>query len=148
MTDLPRVLVTGSRTWRGHHTITYNLAHIHRTIGQFVLVHGACPRGADAIAAEWAREWAHAGITIEAHPADWQTHGKRAGFIRNTEMANSQPRPVICLAFIRDASRGATHCALAAQRSGIPLQVFTETTAPDARRTPMRVDQWTPRAGA
>jgi hypothetical protein len=48
-----------------------------------LLVHGACPRGADAIAAYAART---PGYQIEAHPADWHRYGRAAGYRRNAEM--------------------------------------------------------------
>lgn len=41
-------------------------------------------RGVDQIGEEWA---AHQGIPVERFPADWDTHGKAAGPIRNEEMA-------------------------------------------------------------
>ena len=47
-----RLLVTGSRTWDDPRTIGQALAVIlARHPGGVLLVHGACPRGADAIAA-------------------------------------------------------------------------------------------------
>jgi hypothetical protein len=50
-----RLLVTGSRTWDDPCTIGQALAVILvRHPGGVVLVHGACPRGADAIAAAYA----------------------------------------------------------------------------------------------
>lgn len=42
--------------------------------------------GADALG----RQWAEArNIPILSYPADWKTHGKAAGAIRNTQMADS-----------------------------------------------------------
>ena len=41
-------------------------------------------RGADQLGERWAREH---GVPVLYFPADWQTFGKGAGFIRNREMA-------------------------------------------------------------
>ena len=72
-----RLLVTGSRTWDEPRIIEQALAVVlARHPGGVVLVHGACPRGADAIAAAYAA--CTPGYQIEAHPADWHRYG-RAG---------------------------------------------------------------------
>ena len=63
-----RVLVTGSRTWIDEAVIAAALRE-HWTAGA-VLVTGACPRGADAIAE---RLWTAWGGQVERHPADWGT---------------------------------------------------------------------------
>jgi hypothetical protein len=113
-----RVLVTGSRTWDDSRAVFDALAACN--YGRVTLVHGACPRGADAMAAAAARAL---GWEIEPHPADWERHGKSAGFRRNAEMAALGAD--VCLAFIRDGSRGATHCAGLAEKAGIPVRRFT-----------------------
>lgn len=41
-------------------------------------------RGVDQLGEEWAAEH---GIPVERFPADWDTHGRAAGPIRNEEMA-------------------------------------------------------------
>lgn len=43
-------------------------------------------RGADALGELWA---AQNGIPIERFPADWNTHGRSAGYRRNAEMASN-----------------------------------------------------------
>jgi hypothetical protein len=71
------------------------------------------------------------GWLVEAHAADWHTHGKAAGFIRNDAMVNRgadacgawiaacadrkcrRPRP--------HGSHGASQCAGLAEKAGIPL---------------------------
>lgn len=110
----PRVLVTGSRSWTYSETVFVALCEAHDMLGDFTLISGACPRGADRLA-EMVCE--HLGMEIELHPADWSL-GKRAGFLRNAEMVDMGA--TLCIAFIRDGSAGATHTARLADRADIP----------------------------
>ena len=111
-----RILITGSRTWDDRQTIGLALRQAWDEVGQGspTLVSGACPQGADSIAESI---WQAQGLPVELHPADWAQHGKRAGFIRNAEMVSLGAD--ICIAFIRDDSRGATMTAALAERAGI-----------------------------
>lgn len=120
-----RVLVTGSRTWPDPGAVVSALHRLLIDHGRLTVVHGACPAGVDAITATWAR--AHPGqVTEEAHPADWQRHGRAAGPIRNTAMVNAGAD--VCLAFIHDHSAGASGCADAAEAAGIPTHRHTTGT--------------------
>jgi hypothetical protein len=113
-----RILVTGSREWDDEASIRTALiaAASERPEGtDLIIVHGACPRGADAMADTWAKDY---GCRVERHPAEWSRFGKQAGFIRNTVMVEAGVDE--CLAFIKDNSRGATHCAGLAEKAGIP----------------------------
>ncbi len=116
--DVYRVLITGSRTWTDAGVIAGVLAGHYREGA--VLVSGACPKGADALAEEY---WSLLGGEVERHAADWGKYGKRAGFRRNAEMVNAGAS--VCAAFIRDSSRGASHCAGLARAAGIPLEIYT-----------------------
>jgi len=111
-----RVLVTGSRTWTDETTLAAALRECW-TPGA-VLVTGACPNGADAIAE---RLWTGWGGPIERHPADWPS-GRAAGLARNAAMAAAGAD--ICLAFIRDASPGASHAARLASLARIPVRRY------------------------
>ncbi|MEC4016024.1 SLOG family protein [Streptomyces sp. H27-D2] len=116
-----RILVTGSRAWTDALPIRQALAATAAAHTPAVVVHGACPSGADLIAAHWVEECgAHFGATAEPHPALWQINGKRAGLIRNQLMVNLGAD--LCLAFIRDGSRGASHTARLATAAGIPVR--------------------------
>lgn len=115
-----RVLVTGSRTWQDRAAVIDALDRLLSIDGALIIVHGNA-RGADRMAHNWAldQRWA----IPEPHLADWKTYGKRAGMIRNAEMVALGAD--ICLAFIRDNSPGATHCAGLAESAGIPVRRFT-----------------------
>lgn len=129
-----RILVTGSRDWGDRlavyralnrvcdeHNLNYPPDEHGNTMpdsSKFTLVHGDCPTGAD----HWADQWALGNFFVpETHPADWEKYGKGAGFRRNAEMVNLGAD--ICLAFIKDESRGATHTAGLARVAGIPTVI-------------------------
>jgi hypothetical protein len=132
-----RILLTGSRDWDDRRAIYDALERIvsdhalHYEPDEYgnylpdpdkiTVVHGACPTGAD----EWANQWAISNCDmrlVEQHPADWERYGKRAGPIRNQEMVDLGAD--LCIAFIRNGSRGATHTAQQAAKAGIPTRVF------------------------
>jgi hypothetical protein len=114
-----RVLITGSRDWDDWETLNAALlAEVDG--GHLSVVHGGA-RGADQMAGAWARKH---GLTEEVFPAQWSTHGRRAGFVRNAQMVDTMPD--VCLAFIRNGSRGATMTADLAEAAGIPTRRYTQ----------------------
>jgi hypothetical protein len=123
-----RVLVTGSRHWRDATVIEDALddAILSRPASaQMVVVHGDCATGADRIADEWARAAATTcPIRVERHPADWRTHGKAAGPIRNKTMVAAGADLV--LAFLLPNSRGTAHTIALADAAGIPVRRWTQ----------------------
>lgn len=116
-----RILVTGSRDWSDRDWIALVL-DLATPNTQHTLVSGACSTGADALAEQIAYE---KGWIVERHPADWKKFGKSAGFRRNAEMVNLGAD--VCVAFIRNNSRGASHTAHLAEKAGIPTLRYRET---------------------
>lgn len=110
-----RILITGSRTWKDEGAIRDAIFEQTKEtpIEEVTIIHGAAA-GADAQAEYWA---VYFGYTNEAHPADWEKYGKRAGFIRNDAMVKLGAD--VCLAFIHNESRGASMCADLAEKAGI-----------------------------
>lgn len=130
MPDPYRVLVTGSRDWPDPAAVHAALEAVYRSTRAtpVVVVHGACPTGADEHARAWAAEMHRQGRPVleEPHPANWRPGGRLdrgAGFRRNAEMVNLGAD--IVLAFIRNNSRGASHTAALAEQAGIPVRRFT-----------------------
>lgn len=117
-----RVLITGSRDWHDIQLIHDALSMLELPL-PVTLVSGACPTGADAICEEAAEEL---GWNIERHPADWKRHGRRAGYVRNAEMVDLGAD--LCLAFIKNRSRGASMTAELARKAGMRLIIFEATT--------------------
>ena len=128
-----RILITGSRDWASDAILSNAVAEaIPDNLTRVTLVHGACPTGADLFASQLARRWRR--FNEEAHPADWDTHGRAAGPIRNQAMVDLGAD--LCLAFIgpctsprchkpgRHPSHGATHCADRAEKAGIPTRRY------------------------
>lgn len=137
-----RVLVTGSRDWPDDFEVDDTLSEVEaqREDGPgspFVVVHGACPTGADFYASRWVKGWVgypvEGGeyVVEEPHPADW-SRGRKAGPERNAAMVALGAD--LCLAFIGPCtsprcykpephdSHGATGCADLAEAAGIPTR--------------------------
>ena len=133
MGDPFRILVTGSRDWGDEPAVWRAIAAVIReqapTDAPVVLVHGACPTGADLHAARWSAAAIADGrrpVVEERHPANWRPGGKldrSAGFRRNAEMVDLGA--AVCLAFIRNGSNGASHTARLAEQAGILVHRFT-----------------------
>jgi DNA (cytosine-5)-methyltransferase 1 len=134
------VIVTSSRTWRNP-TLVYRALHAARRAskdGKVKVTHGDCPTGGDHYASIWAD--ACVSAINDPHPADWDTHGKRAGPIRNEEMVDLGPQ--FALAFVNPCakpncpdggdssdehdSHGAAHTIGLCEFEKIPIEVFRE----------------------
>jgi hypothetical protein len=116
--SLRRILVTGSRDWTDAEMIRAAIRQAALRCPDAIVVHGAA-RGADLLAGAAARAL---GLQEEQHPARWDELGKVAGPVRNQEMVDLGAD--VCLAFIKNGSRGASHCAALAEKADIPVRRF------------------------
>jgi len=143
MADPYRVIVTGSRAlsrdWADIDLVRAALDLARWDAGgPMVVVHGACPTGADAIASWWVRGHQRCGnpleLSEEPPPADWDRYGRAAGFRRNAEMVALGAD--LCLVFALPCSKpgcrkprphdshGTAHCAGLARRAGITIRHY------------------------
>lgn len=75
-------------------------------------------RGADTLGERYARE---RGYLVNYFPANWNTYGKRAGYIRNVEMAQNADALV---AFWDGQSRGTAHMIKTAREYGLLVRMI------------------------
>jgi len=81
------------------------------------LVLSGCARGADYLGEMWALEH---GVPLDRYPADWNAHGRRAGFIRNEQMA-AQADALIAL--WDGESKGTAHMIETARARGLLVYI-------------------------
>lgn len=114
------IVVAGSRSWNDYDSFCDSLEKAIKMLGvsNFVIVSGNASRGADAMAIQWADE---SGVPWIPFNADWDNLGKRAGFIRNAEMAEVATH---LLAFWDGVSNGTKHMVQLAIEKEIPVLMF------------------------
>lgn len=85
-------------------------------------------RGVDRLGLKYAK---HYNLSAKHVPADWQKHGKAAGFIRNVEMAEYADA---LIAVWDGKSHGTAHMIAEARKRGLKVFVFSaEKTFPFRR---------------
>lgn len=109
------VIVCGGRDFADEGRVFNGLETFENTYGPIKkLVHGGA-RGADALAAEWAKLSRVQAVSV---PAAWKKHGKAAGSIRNQRMVNDH-RPDFVIAF--DGGKGTANMVSLAEAMAIPV---------------------------
>ncbi|MFC5799093.1 SLOG family protein [Streptomyces formicae] len=118
-----RVIVTGSRKWTDRGAVYGALETLRFHHGAFMLVHGACATGADAIAEEWFEILGRrGGCERVKYKAAWETRGKAAGPERNQRMIEAGADLV--LAFPLPEGSGTQHTMKLAAEAGIEVRVI------------------------
>ncbi len=110
-----RTLVCGSRNWTDEAAIYRQLQGRARDV---VIEGGA--EGADTLARICAERL---GLRVEEYLADWATHGRAAGPIRNQRMLD-EAKPDLVMAFFMPGSRGTVDMVRRAIKSGIPVKLY------------------------
>lgn len=112
---MSRVIVCGGRDFDDYNLLkSYLDTHEISTI-----IHGNA-RGADSLADRYARENA---IDRIVYPANWEGHGKSAGFIRNSMMLN-HGKPDKVIAF--PGGRGTEMMIDIAKKAGVEVCVYED----------------------
>ena len=117
-----RVAIVGGRDFNDyprlrHHVDTMLFNKVQQGYKIVVLDGGA--RGADALGKQYAQE---RGYEICTHAADWDRHGKSAGYRRNEAMSDDADA---IIAFWDQKSRGTAHMIRYSQSRNKSIRVFT-----------------------
>lgn len=105
-----RLIIAGGRAYKGTNADWTVLERLHALYHFSEVFTGQCT-GADQFGALWAE--AHE-IPVRPFPADWDTHGKSAGPIRNREMAKAANA---CICF--PGGKGTDSMAYEAKKCGL-----------------------------
>lgn len=109
-----KVLVCGGRDFTDYNTTEKVLNHLNKQRPITCIVSGHA-RGADTLGEQWASE---NDVPVSLYPADWKTHGKSAGPIRNLEMLrNESPDLVVAM----PGGRGTNHMVQVSREHKTPV---------------------------
>lgn len=111
-----KVIIAGSRTFNDYDLLERTIDNLFGN--QDIEIVSGCANGADKLGERYAKEY---GIKVYFFPADWQQHGKKAGFIRNHEMAMVSQHLV---AFWDGESRGTKMMIDLAKKNGLKTDVI------------------------
>lgn len=108
-----KLLICGGREFTDRERLQACIEAIQRRKGIETVIHGAA-RGADRLAGTICSDL---GIDVQAVPADWNTHGKAAGSIRNRHMLEMEPDGVLAM----PGGSGTAHMCRIAEAAGVPV---------------------------
>lgn len=111
-----RIAIIGSRSFDNYKLVVETLLPYKSRIT--VIVSGGA-RGADTLGEKWAIE---NGIETLIFPADWQAHGRKAGYIRNETIVKNCDG---IIAFWDGVSRGTAHSLTLANTYGKPINLVS-----------------------
>lgn len=112
-----KTIIAGGRDFADGPLLTAAMSDVDAEWGITEVVCG-CARGADQMGEYWALQ---NNIPVREFPADWKTHGRGAGYLRNHEMAEYADALV---AFWDGKSRGTANMIEQARRKGLDVRVI------------------------
>ena len=117
-----RIIVAGGRSFQDYDLLKESLDMIVLQYENVEIVSGHA-KGADAMGEQYAKEH---GLPCSVFPAEWSKYGKRADFIRNSQMLEyaAKEKPMV-VAFWNGSSTGTKDTLDKAEQMGITRYVFS-----------------------
>lgn len=110
-----KVLVCGGRDYHDYIHLSQTLLSLFPALkDDDLIISGGAP-GADRMAEQFAKDW---NIPIVVVRAEWETYGKRAGYLRNVKMADLVPDLVVAF----PGGEGTAMMVRIAEERGIPVK--------------------------
>jgi hypothetical protein len=117
-----KLIIAGSREFNDYQLLIDTLKEHNLNVNTVTKVVSGCAHGADKLGERWAVSQC---IPIARFPADWDSYGKRAGYVRNGEMAEYADA---CIVFWNGSSKGTKHMIdIAKRKKDMRLIVVTVT---------------------
>lgn len=117
-----RVIVAGSRGFNDYELMKEKLLLFFSNLElEDIEIVSGTASGADKLGEKFAKEH---GCSIKRFPAEWNEYGRKAGMIRNNEMADYADA---CVCFWDGHSKGTAGMARIADRKGLNLRIVIET---------------------
>lgn len=113
-----RALICGGRDFTDSRKFQRCMEQMEEQYGPFTCIVQGGARGADRLAADYAVQML---VPCEEYPADWTTHGRAAGPIRNQQML-VEGKPGIVFAF--EGGRGTASMVSLAKAAGVRVVEF------------------------
>ena len=98
-----RVIIAGSRDFDNYDFLRKKMGFLLQDIKEEIVIICGMARGADLLGKRYAEENSY---RVLEYPAQWDKYGKRAGYLRNIEMAENADALV---AFWDGRSKGTKH---------------------------------------
>jgi hypothetical protein len=112
-----RLIIAGGRTFEDYQTLKEFADRVSGDCLEMTVISGTAA-GADTLGERWAAE---EGWLLELYPANWDTYGKRAGYVRNELMAYNADT---LLAFWDGESKGTKHMIDIALAKGLDVHII------------------------
>lgn len=113
-----RVIIAGGRDFSDYQLLRKKMDILLSEVADEIVIVCGMARGADRLGEQYAKA---KDFRIDYYPANWGKYGKRAGYIRNEQMAQNADALV---AFWDGKSRGTKHMIETAQKSGLKIRVI------------------------
>ena len=116
---MKKIIVAGTRTFNNYQALRYILdTFIDALEDTDIEIVSGGARGADALGEKYAAEHS---LPLKIFPAKWDQYGKRAGYLRNAQMADYAD---ILVAFWDGKSKGTQHMINLAEHKGLDVYCF------------------------
>lgn len=114
-----KLIIAGGRYFNNYELLKEKVDYfLSNESGDIEIVSGKA-RGADSLGEKYAKE---KGYPVKEFPAKWNEYGKRAGYLRNEEMALYATH---CVCFWDGKSKGTKHMIDLAKKSNLNLRVVS-----------------------
>jgi hypothetical protein len=110
-----KTIIAGSRQVTNYQSLLNALKDYKLPITEILSGHA---KGADMLGERYAREH---DILLTVHPADWDEYGKKAGYLRNVEMANNADA---LIALWDGTSKGTKHMIDIAKKKNLKVFIY------------------------